>query len=597
MDRLIWPTAKAQLYLTEAAHVKEAIGRHRIHRNKDALRELGCLQEILVDLHQREYSCASPKRQRAAESALERWQQLKKAAATSQRPPEELCEVPSRVHHFLRTRSVSSTAAGVAASPGVVDSSEAALSTRAPSTAAGCLDVDGQSAASATEYCRSEATASHADDGLPGPLIPNRSAGRMSRTDLNKLAVELREQIDQEYTSLMTSIEEVQALMEAEVAGTVSWPSSAELLEFAAAVDSVVAALPQARLVEDQDIAPAVDVPAKNTIVGLTEFVLSEKNRVDSQLRGGPLAVLPECQWSDREDAEADAQTIELPDDHADVSTVTEEPLRPSAQELVVEVVDPSGGWMPGDCVGRSCQEESGAETTSPSSESRPGDNDDSADHQDDTSSHDAPAAARGRSRWADMSSDESDSGLVQEWSPLWSTRSDAREVEAVALDELDSLTTPRAAEPHPRSFICLDEMDGLAEPEPVDEEQARRGRQTPAVAECSACGLLLGRSAFSRRSWRQARGLGGHAKPAESAAGGHGACCTSCTEQRDADLAAAVGHPSIAPVAAGAASKPVPTRKLSVPKRRSAQGSTNNGSNRMQPRPSSSQQGSYAAW
>ncbi|CAK0791056.1 unnamed protein product [Prorocentrum cordatum] len=44
-ELLAWPAAKVHLYTLEAAHVKNAVGRERIRRNKDALRELRCLQD------------------------------------------------------------------------------------------------------------------------------------------------------------------------------------------------------------------------------------------------------------------------------------------------------------------------------------------------------------------------------------------------------------------------------------------------------------------------------------------------------------------------------------------------------------------------
>jgi hypothetical protein len=56
--------------------------------------------------------------------------------------------------------------------------------------------------------------------------------------------MELRDQLDLEYTSLITSIEEVQALMEAEVASVWTPPSKADLEAFTEEVDKVLCLQP-----------------------------------------------------------------------------------------------------------------------------------------------------------------------------------------------------------------------------------------------------------------------------------------------------------------------------------------------------------------
>lgn len=216
MDRLAWRTAKAQLYLLEAAYVKDAVGRDRIRRNKDTLRELRCLQEILGDLHAGEFGRAPERRRKAAESATSTWAALCSAVAKhgGGRTPEEHCEVPRSVKRFL----LALPDAGGPSSPlrGRCGSeSGAATSTRAPSEAAAAsIEPDG----------RSNATESHLSDTaflseVAATAMALRPGGgqRLCCEQLDRLAAELREQLDQEYTSLLSSIEEVQGLMEAEV--------------------------------------------------------------------------------------------------------------------------------------------------------------------------------------------------------------------------------------------------------------------------------------------------------------------------------------------------------------------------------------------
>lgn len=227
MDRLVWPTAKAHLYLLEAAHVKNAVGREVIRRNKDALRELRCLQEILAELHAGELGGAL-ERKDALEAAASRWQALNKAAAALSLQPEEVCDIPPSVKRYLRTRP--HVTFGEAARNRCCSETGGATSTRAPSTAA---ELDAQS--SATETRSEAATVTEA-------LLGARPIGhRMERNQLDQLAADLKEQLDQEHTSLMSSIEEVQALMEAEVAGVSSLPPRGDLEAFVAAADAALA--------------------------------------------------------------------------------------------------------------------------------------------------------------------------------------------------------------------------------------------------------------------------------------------------------------------------------------------------------------------
>ncbi|CAE7832338.1 unnamed protein product, partial [Symbiodinium microadriaticum] len=57
---------------------------------------------------------------------------------------------------------------------------------------------------------------------------------------LGRLAGELSEQMDQEYTALMASIEEIQNLMEAEVAGDARLPSIEELEAFTVRIEEAI---------------------------------------------------------------------------------------------------------------------------------------------------------------------------------------------------------------------------------------------------------------------------------------------------------------------------------------------------------------------
>eukprot|EP00927_Polykrikos_kofoidii_P050634 TRINITY_DN44524_c0_g1_i1.p1 TRINITY_DN44524_c0_g1~~TRINITY_DN44524_c0_g1_i1.p1 ORF type:complete len:696 (-),score=95.72 TRINITY_DN44524_c0_g1_i1:27-2072(-) len=244
MDRSVWATAKAQLHLFEATHVKETIGRQCIRRNKDALRELRCLQEILMELHAGELSCAPPESRGAVEAAGKRWPLLVQAAKDrSVGGPEDLCEVPVSVLRFLRARSVAGAEGG--GSTNAVRlyqrrscDAEEASSTRTPSTFAP-LEADARSVT--TIGGRSECASGDAAALLHVTPAPG---GRLTAKQLEDMAVGLREQLEQEFTSIMSSIDEVQALLDAEMAGAKSLPSRAELCTFIAAADAALTALP-----------------------------------------------------------------------------------------------------------------------------------------------------------------------------------------------------------------------------------------------------------------------------------------------------------------------------------------------------------------
>lgn len=221
MDRLVWQTTKAQLYLTERAYVKRIVGRDLIQRNKVALRELRCLQEILSDLHSSTRSI-SPSRLSAIEAAASSWHDLHELSAARGVAPEALCDVPPVVRSFFQARHATSVEQWVHC-----ESETGATSTRAPSTA---LELD--EVRSLGTDCHFEHMA-HTDGCVTCP------SSRTASEQLDHLANELREQLDQEHTSLLASIEEVQGLMEAEVIAPRTLPSIGDLSLFVVSVEQM----------------------------------------------------------------------------------------------------------------------------------------------------------------------------------------------------------------------------------------------------------------------------------------------------------------------------------------------------------------------
>merc|ERR1712046_329116 len=103
--------------------------------------------------------------------------------------------------------------------PAVSYGSEATTSTREPT---GSLpDLDARSSTVAADL-RHDAALCSVTEGSCVRAGPGR---RLSHAQLDSLVAGLREQLDQEYTSLLASIEEVQGLMEAEVADAGLLPS------------------------------------------------------------------------------------------------------------------------------------------------------------------------------------------------------------------------------------------------------------------------------------------------------------------------------------------------------------------------------------
>ncbi|CAE7380437.1 unnamed protein product [Symbiodinium natans] len=275
---LVWPTAKAQLYLSEAAQVKKLIGPEKIRRNKDALRELRCFQEILGDLHAGQFGRA-PERRAAAEAAARRWEDLGAVAQKQNLPPEALaalCEAPQSILSFVHCVRGFPPGCSQMASPLDDEHATCASSTRAPSTVAIHQEETQSLATTEVTTLLEDVLWSGPSCDMTGPTFSKR---RRSVEQLGRLAGDLSEQMDQEYTALMASIDEIQALMEAEVAGDARLPSIEELEAF----------------------TERIEVAIRN---------LQEETRVPASPRASPgVAEPPRAQrprWADLSDSEED---------------------------------------------------------------------------------------------------------------------------------------------------------------------------------------------------------------------------------------------------------------------------------------------------
>lgn len=129
-------------------------------------------------------------------------------------------------------------------------SETAATSTRAPSTA---LELDDD---------QSIGTDGHSEHMLHADsLVTCPGSRRMAGEQLDHLASELREQLDEEHTSLLASIEEVQGLMEAEVAAPCTLPSLHDLSSFVEDVERNRGHVHAADAADAADAPNAADVP------------------------------------------------------------------------------------------------------------------------------------------------------------------------------------------------------------------------------------------------------------------------------------------------------------------------------------------------
>lgn len=474
MDRLVWPTTKAQLYLVEAAHVKNAVGRERIRRNKDALRELGCLQEILADLHAGEFG-REPERRDVVEAGAACWAALEAAAAGRGCALEALCEASQSVQRFLRTSPLAR--GGGAQWHHHARSSEAATSTRAPSTQT--LEADARSIATTDGPSPSEAAA-FGESGLQ--IVVHSRGQRLSRDQLDRLAEGLREQLDQEYTSLLACIEEVQALMEAEVAGAGLLPSRAELEAFVTAARAALAALPPPPTAG----AEIADSPKASLQRGAREHKLAINDvgdLSDQALEAGPAPCSPSRPGSQRSTPTATSPKAITP-----VSAAPSAPDSPTAPAPVTALAAaPAAATTLVSCT-------SSIALAAPRAESSCGAS---------SGGEALPIAPPARPRWADLSDSEPEerprtatpnerpctaapSGTMSNTGAAGGSRG------GVALEEEISSTAAAGAR---------GSGDSVA-PQCCNGEAAR--------AQCGSCGKLLDRSCFSRRAWRRVRGLGG---------------------------------------------------------------------------------------
>mmetsp|Transcript_68837 Transcript_68837/g.224257 ORF Transcript_68837/g.224257 Transcript_68837/m.224257 type:complete len:535 (+) Transcript_68837:150-1754(+) len=501
MDLLVWPRAKVLLYLVEAAHVKAVVGRDRIQRNKDTLRELRCLQEILADLHAGRVGSRAGSRD-AAEAAVDCWSVLRTAATARGQNPEDLVEVSPAVRRFLLTRCPNPAAANGACSlpwtAGVGCGSEVALtSTRAPSVcsavglSAAPQEADTQSIASTSAF--GDGARSEAASVEPAHAPPARTKDkRMNRRQLEELAVSMRGQLDEEYTSLMASIEEVQALMEAEVSGTGLLPSRAELEAFCSSAASALASVPPAEKIaaertdalevatfaddletEDAFSKSAVSSPSSSSSSGRGSSGVSRGAAACTSGRGGDgsarwmksfsTSLQGHLEAEDEADGEAaadgssaGAQAECCPGVFFGLGDKEEQSPR---QRQNLRILPEEDEEVQADTDGASARHRSEAAQRAPSAE----------------------GADAGRPRWSDMCSDDSE----------------------------DSLSRPRAAKAASAAGATIARA--------TDEGASAHG-------ECCRCRRSRGRSAFSRRSWRQARGLGAAAGVSSAAA------CIDCS-------------------------------------------------------------------
>lgn len=458
MDLLVWPTVKAQLHLVEARKVKNVVGRERVRRNKDALRELRCLQEILGDLHAGDFGRAAPERRRAAEEAAQLWAQLQVRAKSGGRSVEEFCQASPSVRRYLL---VSPATMGTLRCFQVKDSCASAPSTRAPSTAAlqegdaqstapteGQLDVVCNAGIGGLEGSMTAPPWYAASFGFGAGML---GSGRMNSEQLNKLATELRDQLDQEHTSLMASIEEVQNLMEAEVADVGLLPSLVELEAF----------ICQAKLgLSRMSVKSSPSSP-------------SSISRKDS---GGRCFFARKGRAEEKVNHDSMKHRQEGKDEEEDKHEEPEQQENETQTELLdLETPDDLASTDANHNLGCQSEVQNTGESCFPLETHDAGSGHVQAEAQPEASIWCMPASTvknQGQ-RWADMAS------------------------------ESEGESSPRAG--------------------PSSGTSAPR-----AGAECGRCHCLLGRESFSRRAWRQARGLGSEGLRAPS-----GASCLSCSQGR----------------------------------------------------------------
>jgi hypothetical protein len=260
---------------------------------------------------------------------------------------------------------------------------------------------------------------------------------RLSRDQLDRLAAELIEQLDQENTSLLSSIEEVQALMEAEVAGASLLPSIEELEAFARDADAALRYL--------EGLRSTIDTESKD---------LDETRREHIDATGSP-SLVHEDRYPLRVDSESCSE-------EKNRETIEEEGFSrrelPASEESLAHRCH--------------CEVESSVATQSGMGA-----------WQSEVKSQMPPSRkVESRPRWADLSDDD---------------------------DETFDISMFVAPTP------------------PAGGAMRERGGTLPARAMCSKCRHELGKDSFSRRAWRQARGLGGASLTAGTR---EGAVCRACS-------------------------------------------------------------------
>jgi len=257
-------------------------------------------------LHAGEFGDESERRA-AADAAATSWDALCNAAVAIGSSAETFCPVSQKVKRFLLSRHKQHKM------PTVYCSSQAATSTQEPTGSLPDLDV--RSSTVATDL-RHDAALCALTDGSCVRAGPGR---RLSREQLDSLVAALREQLDQEYTSLLASIEEVQGLMEAEVADAGLLPSRLELEAFSVEADEALRRLQKKLLSEASQAIDAQPISSPLEQVGQV---------VDEQTISPPPEQIPVRQrWadmaSDSEEGPANApSSVQATLPHGCVATV-----------------------------------------------------------------------------------------------------------------------------------------------------------------------------------------------------------------------------------------------------------------------------------
>jgi hypothetical protein len=258
---------------------------------------------------------------------------------------------------------------------------------------------------------------------------------RLSRDQLDRLAAELVEQLDQEYTSLLSSIEEVQGLMEAEVAGASLLPSLEDLDAFVASADAALKHLEglearreKACRVETAELEAAAASKAEDSSRRTTAS--SADSPTDRSL----------CEVSSAEGDESTSEAECAAESPKACESTDDELLWPQSKWTSPDRII-AGELVPSDASLGVERIKLEGEEVQPTREM---------------------TQVESRPRWADLSDDDDRFGI-----PM--------------------LAAPKA-----------------------HAGGATRSGTAPARAMCSKCKEELGKESFSRRAWRQARGLGG---------------------------------------------------------------------------------------